>query len=226
MLPRSRIAGSVFRLLLGADLEIGRPRGLIARFFFRVLLFYGLLALVPWTGLFEGYSAFSRAAGNAVFGSFGSGGMVRFRPLPEASGGMDTEIAIRNVRSPVVGRLPHSNRFSGYLPTVETAALILATPIAWPRRWKALLWGMLLINGFVALRIWITLLRGFSMDQPCALYHPSPFWREALTHLYNYVAISPTCSFVIPALIWILVSFRSSDLAAMASARAHRGGRA
>ncbi len=216
MLLPNRVGGFIFRFLLGVDADNAEPRGRITGFIFRLLLFYGLLS-APWPGVHEAYSACTRAVGNAVFGSFGSDGVVRFMPLPDAKGGMDTAISIKNVNSPVVGKLPHSNWFSGYLPMVEVVALILATPIPWKRRWKSLFWGILLVNVFVGLRVWVTLLHGFSMDQPCALYHPSPFWMGALTDLYNYFALSSTCSFVIPALIWILVTFRESDLRAMVS---------
>ena len=74
----------------------------------------------------------------------------------------------------------------------------------------------LLVNGFVVVRMWFALLRGFSLDQPCALYHPSPFWKAILTHAHNYITISPTSSFVVPALIWMLVSFRRDDWVSIA----------
>jgi len=186
------------------------PRKRIAWFVVSVLALYGVFS-VPWPGVAEAYSTLYRAVGNQLFGSFGSGGVVRFQPAPKGSG-MDTEIAIRNSRSPVVGTTPHNTRITGYLPTVEVVALILATPIPWSRRWKALVWGLVLVHAFVIWRVWLTLLHWFSVDQPWALYHPSPFWSKVLSGLFDYAVVAPTCSFVIPALIWILVSQKGGRL--------------
>ncbi len=190
------------------------PRKKIAGFVFRLVLFYGLL-VAPWPGLQQAYSTVYRGACNAIFGSFGSGGVVRFGPSAKGRPGTHAEITVRNVRSPTVATTSHSIRFTGYLPAAEVLALILATPIPWSRRWKALVWGMILVNGFVLLRVWITLLYWFSRDQPWALYHPSPFWSKFIGGLFEFASVSPACSFVVPVLIWILVSLRDSDCPAI-----------
>lgn len=187
------------------------PRKKIAGFVFRLVLFYGVL-VAPWPGLQQAYSTVYRRACNAIFGSFGSGGVVRFGPSAKGRPGTHAEITVRNVRSATVGTTSHSIRFTGYLPAAEVLALILPTPIPWSRRWKALVWGMILVNGFVLLRVWITLLYWFSRDQPWALYHPSPFWSKFIGGLFEFASVSPACSFVVPALIWILVSLRREDL--------------
>ena len=180
----------------------------IAVFAFLALLFYGLLA-GPWPGFQKGYAAFYQVVGNAVFGSFGSGGLVRFQPIAASGGEMDTEIVIRRRDSPVKGTTPHSAWVTGYLPTAECIALILATPLAWRRKLKALLWGLLLVNAFVAMRITITLIYWFGTDGRWALYQPGPFWSKVLYGVFHFVAVEPAGGFAVPALIWMLVCFRS-----------------
>ena len=108
--------------------------------------------------------------------------------------------------------MPHSARLTGYLPTAEVIALILALPIPWSRRWKALFWGLVLVNGFVVLRLEITLLYWFSGDRPFALYSPGPFWSEVLVGAREVVVVSPMLTFAVPVFIWILVTFRRGDL--------------
>lgn len=184
----------------------------IVGFLARLLVFYGLLAF-PWPGLREAYSAAYQAAGDAVFGSFGRDGVVRFEALPHVRGQMDTEIVFGNRRTrPAPRAVRHSARLTGYLPTAEVLALILATPIPWSRKWKALLWGLVLVHGLVAIRVLIALLHHFSGDHPCALYSPSPFWMVALTRVYKVTVVWVSFTFVAPLFIWILVAFRRADL--------------
>ncbi len=185
------------------------PTDRIVRFAVKLLLFYGLLA-VPWPGLRDAYSAAYRGTATAVFGSFG-GGVVRFRALTGERGTMDSEIFFRNPNSPTAGTTPHNTRMTGYLPTVETIALILATPIPWSRRWKALAWGIVLAHGFIALRLVITLLHWFSADGAWALYDPSPVWRSALSTAFEFGVVAPTCTFLVPVFIWMIVTLRPRD---------------
>ena len=188
------------------------PPKRIAGFAFRLVLLYVLL-VAPWPGLKEAYSTVYRTVANAVFGSFGSDGVVRFQPHPEARREFDTEIIIQRRGSPVKGKITHSARVTGYLPTVGCIALIVATSIPWRRRLKALAWGMILVNGFVVLRVWITLFCLFSREDALALYHPSPFWSKCIGGLFEFVAVTPACTFLGPVLIWILVSLREGDWA-------------
>ena len=128
-----------------------------------------------------------------------------------ATNSADLELVIRKRGAPEVGRAPHNPVLTGYLAMVEVIALILATPIPWLRRCKALAWGMLLVHAFIWLRIEITLLHWFSGDSPLALYKPGPFWSKLLASVFELISVSPTSTFVVPIFIWILVSFRKSD---------------
>lgn len=187
------------------------PLKQIAGFFLRLVLFYALLA-APWPGLCESYATGYRAVANALFGSFGADGIVRFEPLSNGSQELDTEIIAGNLRTRAPPRSAHhSTRLTGYLPTVEVIALIAATPIPWSRRWKALLWGLVLVNGLVVFRVAVALLFGFSGDHPTAMYSPNPFWSAVLTGVFRISVIWVNFSYVAPVFIWVVATFRRSD---------------
>lgn len=187
-----------------------------AGFVIRLLLIYGMFC-IPWPGVRQGYAAFYRSAANGLFGSFGAEGVVRFRPAQSEQGRFDSEIQVSKPGCPNLGVLQHDSILTGYLPMAETIALVLATPILWRRRWKALLYGVLLVNGFVALSVCITLLHLFSIEQPWALFKPGEFWSKVLARVSECVTVAPTCTFLVPVLIWILVTFRREDFSRLAA---------
>ncbi|MDX1388557.1 MAG: hypothetical protein R3344_05180 [Acidobacteriota bacterium] len=184
---------------------------ILARFFLVLILVYGVLA-VPWPAVRAGYAAVYRGVANVVFGSFGGDGIVRFEPAGSDEAGMDTLIQVRRRGSSVVGTTTHDSRLTGYLPTIEVVALILATPVAWSRRWRALLWGLLAAHLFVGLRLYITLLRWFAGDAPWCLYDPGPVGTTVLVKVFEVAVVSPTLTYVVPLFIWIVATFRASDL--------------
>ncbi len=188
-----------------------RPASGILRFTLWLALIYGLLA-APWPGVQEAYSKVYMSVGNWAFKSFGSKGEVKFAPPSKPKGRSDIEVITKLRGDRVEGWSPHNTRLMGYLPTVEVIALILATPIPWRRRWKSLVLGLILSQAFVAARVLLCLFRWFSSDTPWQLFHPGPFWRDALFGTHEIVNISPTLSFVVPVFIWIIVTFRRADL--------------
>jgi len=115
--------------------------GFLARF----LLVFVLLA-APWPGLHEGYAAVFCGAGNLLFGRFGSDGRVRFRPKPQADRKSDMELELRNRSNDAEYVIEGSARLQGYKPTAYVVALILASPVRWSRRFRAVLWGLLGVN--------------------------------------------------------------------------------
>ena len=171
------------------------------------VLLYGLLVL-PWPGVKQAYASFFRAGGNVLFKSFGSRGSVRFVPPDSEHDKWDTEGHLIHRGRPTYWRIGFSSRRMGYLPTIALTALVLATPIPWRRRGWALLWGILLVNGFVVVRLAVAIIQGFrNVD----LFVFSPFWNRAVDVTYDVVSISTVTSCVVPALIWLLVSFRRED---------------
>ncbi len=185
------------------------PARRIAGFVVRSLLFYGLL-IVPWPGLMDAYSAFFRACGNQLFKSFGSQGAVSFRPPSTPDAAWDTEVLLKNRQRSSSWLMAYDTRRSGYLPTAALIALTLASPITWRRRGQALVWGLILVNVFIAVRVAVSLVYQFrNVD----LYVFRPFWDRAITITYEAVSVSILTSCLVPVLIWMLVCFRGEDLA-------------
>ena len=187
-----------------------RPRQILS-FAVLALVLYAVL-VAPWPGVREGYASAYRGTMNTLFGAFGSTGRVRFEPREGADKNVDTRLVIRSIATPLQGKVDHNTYITGYLPTVQVIVLVLATPIVWSRRWRALLVGLGLVHVFIFLRVLLTLVRWFSEDQPWALFHPGPWVRAILMGTFEFVAVAPESSFIVPALIWILVCFRRSDL--------------
>lgn len=179
-----------------------------------VVLYVVLLALWPVVG--GAYSAAFRAVGEAVFGSFGSDGVVKFRGADASvSGGVhENKMHLWNRRNPnAVFPMTNSTRYVGYLPTILVVVLIVATPVSWGRRGWALLGGMAIVHCFIAIRLGVVLLGAFCGDAPWRIWQPSAFWQSVLTTTGEGLSNSPPISFIVPVLIWLMVTVRRDDVA-------------
>ncbi|MFH1746416.1 MAG: hypothetical protein ABIG44_05155 [Planctomycetota bacterium] len=185
------------------------PTKQLLKFLVRLILLYTLL-VIPWPGLMSAYAAAYRMVNQVLFHSFGSYGTVALRPAAEGQKLGDTEAVMTTRRPRMSTTLPLSSRHKGYLPTISLIALVLATPIPWRRRGWALLWGLLLINAFVALRTALAILNAFVNDGP-ASQTTSLFARELCRGLTVALAETPASYFIGSILIWIVVTFRRGD---------------
>jgi hypothetical protein len=219
-----RLALSFVRVfLLGLDERL-RVWQRLALFFVRLVVLYALL-IAPWPGLRAGYAGLFRAGTAVLFGSFGSDGQVQVEPLPDGEGGNDVRLLCGNRRVPgVYARASCNSVLAGYFPTAFVVALVLATPLPWSRRWKALLWGLLLINAFVAGRVAVILVQVFDGDHDVALYQMSDFWRSVVDEVAANLVLAPASHFVLPLLVWIVVSLRGSDVEAFLASRTSGSG--
>lgn len=186
----------------------------VVGFAWRFAVFYLMLAVIPRGGLREVYAKVFQAGGNAVFGSFGENGVTRFEPATTGSSDQDTTVTFKN-RDPRFAAkkkvIVCSGWIMGYLPLATLVALILATPLPWPRRRRALLWGIIWIHGFILLRMLLMVVLGFCGERPVALFEPSRFWMFILGKTVESFAMNVVTSFVLPILVWALVSFRRGD---------------
>ena len=182
----------------------------ITGFFLKLTLLYGLL-LVPWPGLSTAYLGCLRWAGNHLYGSFGSDGLVHLDAAPEGMGRWNTLVMLMNQSSGVRAGLLYQSR-QDYLATALLVTLILATPIPWSRRWKALLWGLLAVHGFVAFRLLIWLIDVFSGDNTLAIFTLSQAAKSVIHVCANALLVAPEATFVVPVPIWILVTIRRGDV--------------
>ncbi len=184
----------------------------VAKFIVLVLIIYTLLAM-PWPGVHQAYSAAYRVTADSVLGVSTSHFLVYVRPLREHEGEGDEDVKLgvwdRQIQRGQRVRL--STRLTGYLPTAEILALVLATSLPWSRKWKALLWGLIGVHAFIALRLASGALYVLSMAKPTPFFEFTPLGNKIVYSIYEIAVQSPTTSFFVPAIIWIVVSFRKSD---------------
>lgn len=181
----------------------------ILRFFVLALFLYVLLIL-PWPGVREGYRALYQTTGQALFGRFGAEGRVRYEVRPDDElYDLDVVLGKRGV-----GEVPAKmdTRRVGYVPVAVIVALVLATPVPWGRKWRALAWGFVLVNLFVVFRSTLQLLYLYGNPSPVRLYELSPFWEAMLARTYELFFVAPACTSVVPALVWVAVTFRREDI--------------
>ena len=126
--------------------------------FFLCFLIVFVPLMVLWPVVREPYGAMFQRAGNVLVG-LGSKRVgpdferaVWFNSCDDPDPDRDTEIIFTD---PDGSRRPIriGSRLDGYMPTTFVLALIVATPIPWRRRWRALLWGLLVVHVYVALII-------------------------------------------------------------------------
>lgn len=216
-------------------------RKLIIRFSL-LLGLYATVLLFPWPGLERAYGRLFRGAADVLFHRFWfwQDGHARFLDLrsphlredidlatpgelppsfapPAPTEVLDTLVLIMKRSHPsTFGELRISSRAMGYWPTAWLAALILAKPMPWSKRGRALLWGLLLIHLFIAFRLSIKLLAGgFAAAKVYTLFHPGGFWQDVLRRLEEVVVENPTVSFAVPTIVWFIVAFGWGELAAL-----------
>ena len=199
----------------------------VGRFLLGVVILYGLL-IAPWPGVATWYAIGFRNVGNAVFGRFGDRGLVRFRPigpderLRRGTQDWDTEFMLEIRGQPGATGVWYNSWQAGYIPTALLASLVLCTPVPWKRRWWAFGWGMLLVNCFVLIRVGALILWKFRATDYPGLYAVSPGMEETLARLSNLVSLSPVTSCVVPVLLWMLLTPRRADWAAVFGMEEHR----
>jgi len=171
------------------------------------------LFVTPWPGVAEGYRRLFREAGNGLFHRVGDASVVRFQKIDRGLEGKDTRVRLENRRDRRAGALEIRAMYWGYRPTVFLIALILATPIPWARRGRALVWGLLWINVFIGLRLWLRVMDAFCDPDMLGLYTISDVLRSMLHGLMLVISLAPATTYVVPLVIWILVTFRREDWA-------------
>jgi hypothetical protein len=171
-------------------------------------LVYGAL-IAPWPGWKAAYGSGFRWLARECVATSGSW-TVRFRATP-GGGPLDTQIVVFDpARADPQGHvkarlLDLDSRGVGWIPTAFLSALILASPVTWPRRLVALAagWAALYLYLLIAVRayIWNETLS----DASALLKAVGAGLEETLI-----TQLGP--SFVVPAILWLLVTFRQADL--------------
>ncbi len=182
------------------------PRKRIAGFVLRFALAYGALVLA-WPLLAPAYRPLYCFQGNLLFQ-----GDARAQFQARGEDELDIQIRLTSPKRPgSQGVMRNDSRYVGYLPTISLIALILATPIPWKRRRKALLAGLLLVSVFVSLRMALPVVREFSKESALQIYELGGFGTWVLGVAQRSLLRAPASWFVVPILIWIVVAFRRQD---------------
>ncbi|MEI6070619.1 MAG: hypothetical protein WCS31_02415 [Verrucomicrobiae bacterium] len=179
------------------------------------VLTYGLL-IAPWPNWNDFYSSYYRALCNAAFTHFPGDMILQFEknnaPLRP---NLSTSISIGNERKiDRQGRYPATvlqadTRSLAWTPTALLVALILATPLTWKRKLRALALGLLVIHAYILLitAFWI-INRSTEVGLVTLIG-----WQKNFAEALEYTFIEQLgASFVIPVLIWVLVTYRRGDL--------------
>lgn len=174
-----------------------------------LLAFVALMVL--WRGVGTGYAEAFRTAGNLLFARFGSDGLVDFQRVQQPTSEDDLRILLMNRRNNAQYTYAGSSRLQGYKPTAFLLALILATPVSWKRRGRAVLWGLLWVNLYIAFKTWVFILARYCGSNELALYAPGALARALLDYLEWLTVISFAAWLIIPLPIWALVTFRRDD---------------
>jgi hypothetical protein len=175
---------------------------------------YGLL-LAPWPGWNAMYGRFFRTIGATVLAHEDGRMVVRFRsavnpPRPE----VDSEIVLADRAQIDSGcRAPArilclDTRAVGWIPSALLFALVIASPVSWPRRWRALCWGAFFGHVYLLGVVSVFLWNQSSGTVPVSLLPFSPCLGDGLEETF---VTQTGASLAIPVLIWLAATFRSDD---------------
>ena len=187
----------------------------ILAFVLRAVVVYALL-LAAWPLVGGAYAAVYRGVGGVLFAHVGDGGRAQFEPLHPQQGPMDTRVVCTNRNAPgwQDNSMLISTRYKGYVPAVTLVALVLATPVTWKRRGWALLWGLPAVHVFVMARQMLSLVRKFSYESEIQAYVLSDWAAGVVQYVSTAMAASVfMCSFVVPAVVWVVVTVRWKRIA-------------
>jgi hypothetical protein len=175
-----------------------------------LLYLFLLTAVAPWIG----YPTVFRAASNVVFHSIGPSRLARFDRFDDPSGMLDTKVSVgTDARGPVeyLSSVGINSLREGFTPAAVIVALLLATPAPWPLRLRWIGVGFALTQIFVAARVAVLLLYGFSRvgfaDR--RLLDCGALGSRMLRLADQVLSADLQSSYVVPALIWLLLTARA-----------------
>lgn len=186
-------------------------------FLLRFTLVFVLL-MAPWPGWVDGYGEYFRALGRKCLRHPGGGGLAKFTRSPAPSDGLDITIYLTNADMVERGGnapatwVKIGSRVLGLIPTALLMALILATPVPWWRRARALGWGLVWIHGFIVTAIFLAICRQFQIAQTSlGVFEWSPPGKWIVEWLYQIAVEHIGARLALTVVIWVLVTFTRED---------------
>lgn len=170
----------------------------LVRFIGTALAVFVVLRALAGTGL---YPPFFRATASPLCLAFGSHRVAKLAPFAHAKGIYDTKLSLGSDASgtpELVQDVLLDMLRVGYVPTALFAALLLATPIGWGRKWRLLALGLLVMHAFVLARFAVTALHGFNLAAPESL----------LAKTAKVVSDDYHLGLIVPIVVWLGVTRR------------------
>jgi hypothetical protein len=163
---------------------------------------------MPWAGWSRAYGAYFRALCRAALTSNNGALDITFEPSKESPDTLivvaDRSLLDANGGGPIRNVDVDTSAF--WRATALLLALILATPVSWKRRAWALLWGL------AAMHCILLLSMGFLIWNESTYLSAKmhPLFRKGLAEGLGQTVLAQF-SVAVPALLWILVTFRNGD---------------
>lgn len=174
--------------------------------------FWQVAGLIVLSSCIEIYNDMFRSVGTLIYGRDDRVKEISFEPLSRGDHINYTRVVIVNPAlmkpdgSGPVRNLDIGMGGFGSTPLALLAGLILASPISWQRRGKALLWGIF----WQQVLVFLTLGYCIWLDSAeIGLVSLSPTGKELATGIKN--ALAGTLAGATPVLLWVLVTFRRGD---------------
>lgn len=169
----------------------------------------GLIVLSSADGIYNGIF---RSVGTLVYGRNDRVKEIGFEPLSRGDHLSYARVVIVNPAlmkpdgSGPVRNLDIGTRGFGSTSLALLAGLILASPVSWPRRCRALLWGIL----WQQVLVFLTLGYCIWLDSAeVGLVSLTSTGKELATGIKNVLA--GALAVATPVLLWVLVTFRKGD---------------
>ncbi len=197
-----------------------------------------LNVIIPVTKMDKAYNETFKSVGSVFYKNYGERGKTEFVKAPKSGPEIfkhpfksyDDNVMVKILNKEQVEYAMEMGRKSGaasvdvnhaefvintwrfgMLPMILVASLILATPIPLVRRLLSLLFGLVAINLFTAFRFWIRYVTEINRHLWLEVGNLGPNGKWLVTKL-NTVLIFFGVSMIVAVLIWVLVTFRSSDM--------------
>lgn len=193
------------------------PMRAIGWFFAKVIAFYliGVMAW-NWAGADRPYLYVFRETHTQLFRTLhrmGSPWVVVLAQPEKAAGTFDTDLNVLNTTNKTIGTQPLKGQYRAFAPTLLLCSLVLATPVTWARRGIALFIGCIVLQMWIALGIFLLVLKAYVTPGELMLYAWGDTSRSVLNFITEVISTSTATQFAVPVLVWVLVTFRASDAA-------------
>jgi len=182
-----------------------RPDNSAIAFGIKALAFYVLLVF-PWPGAVELYSSAFRGIANAALTDTFTGARVRFDPMETPVGTLNTKLTLTNRETRAFVRKDVTPWRAAYLPTATIIALLLALPVSFRKSAILTAWGFIAIHGFLIARVLILIANGLNGPGPAATLTLGPTASRALANANSIFVETTTVTFIVPAMIWMVVT--------------------